>query len=278
MTQGTRRLFILISAGMAAVTLGAGAIRPVPARAATAITFNGSPGTGAPPPTLGLYTMLPFGSDPQPLTTAVSGVTGPTGQVGFTPALLHLHVSDWARYQVQGSGWSNRYTGDLYYTGTLSNLQGTSLGARSMTFTLPAGTNAFYFYAVPRIPATQDQPCPSPFFTMSATAQDGTTSGSIPVSGCSALRVHLDPGLRSGITRHWGYSADRTTADQLPAKVEPLAGGPGSVGGRRLRAAEVGLAWAADRPRGRGSAPGHGRQRVRGRGRRPCRGCLIVGG
>ena len=34
-----------------------------------------------------------------------------------------------------------------------------------------------------------------------------------------------------------GYSADRTTADQRLARDAPLAGGPGSAGYRRLRAA-----------------------------------------
>ncbi len=186
MTPRTRRLFIMIITSMAALALGVGAIRPAPARAATAITFDGSPGTGPAPSTLGPYDMLAFGHDPQPLAMPVSGVTGPAGQVSFTPALLHLQVSDWASYQVQGSGWSNGYTGDVYSTGTLSDLQNARLGATSMTFTLPPGTHAFYFYAVPRIPATQDQPCPSPFFGITATAQDGTTSGPVSVSGCSA--------------------------------------------------------------------------------------------
>lgn len=189
MTQGTRRLFVATIAGMAALALVAGAVRPAPARAATAaITFDGHPGIGAPPPQLGPYAMIPFTPDPQPVNTQVPGVTAPVGQppgqVGFTPALLYLHVSNWGSVNLNSNGWSNGYAGDVYYTGTLSDLAGTSLGATSMTFTLPAGTNAFYFYAVPRWPRSQDNPCPGN--SMTATAQDGTTSGPISVNACSA--------------------------------------------------------------------------------------------
>jgi GDSL-like Lipase/Acylhydrolase family/PASTA domain len=53
MTQGTRKLFIVIITGMAALALGAGAIRPGPARAASgtyvALGDSYSAGTGVPP-------------------------------------------------------------------------------------------------------------------------------------------------------------------------------------------------------------------------------------
>src|SRR3954453_6273158 len=48
------------------------------------ITFDGSPGTGSPPATLGPYTMTAFGGDPQPLGS-VNGVSDPAGTIGFTP-------------------------------------------------------------------------------------------------------------------------------------------------------------------------------------------------
>ncbi len=185
MARSTRRLFIVIIVGMVVLVLGAGAFRPGPARAAGAITFDGSPGTSAPPPTLGPYNMQRFGPDPQPLNTAVSGVIGPAGQVGFTPALLHLHVSDWVNCNAAADpGWNNAYGGDVYYTGTLSDCQNVLAGATSMTFTLPPNTVAFYFYAVPRNLPFQNPACPS--LGMTATAQDGTTSGSVPVNECSA--------------------------------------------------------------------------------------------
>ncbi|HEX2313524.1 MAG TPA: hypothetical protein VHJ17_07330, partial [Thermomonospora sp.] len=47
------------------------------------IVFSGGPGTSAPPATLGRYTMKRFGADPQAVGASVTGVTGPTGRVGF---------------------------------------------------------------------------------------------------------------------------------------------------------------------------------------------------
>jgi hypothetical protein len=82
----------MTAVGTLLLALAAGVARPVPARAAGTITFDGSPGTGAPPPKLGPYNMRPFGPDPQPIGTFVPSVTLPAGQgtVGFTPALEHL--------------------------------------------------------------------------------------------------------------------------------------------------------------------------------------------
>jgi hypothetical protein len=180
MARATRRLLIVTIAALLALAFGAGAVHPAPARAAGTSTFDGSPGTGAPPATLSPYTMQPFGPDPAPLNTQVPGVIGPAGGVGFTPALLHVQVSDWG-------SWSNGYGGDVYYTGTLSDLNGNGLGATSMTFTLPPGTNAFYFYAQPRNLPFQTPPCPSA--NMSATAtQDGTASGPISVNECGGAQ------------------------------------------------------------------------------------------
>jgi len=161
-----RRFWIVITVGALALAFGAQAVRPAPARAAGGtITFDGSPGTGAPPAKLGGYAMVPFGADPQPVGADVSGVATPSGKgtVGFTPDLQHLQVGNgWAT-------WSNGYTGDVYATG----------GATSMTFTLPPGTNAFYFYA---------EPDPFATFEITATAQNGTTSGPIPVDGFASAQ------------------------------------------------------------------------------------------
>ena len=103
--------------------------------------------------------MQAFGSDSQPLGSSVTSVTDPLGSsISFAAPLSH---------ERQGDGWntwSNGYTGDVYATG----------GAQSATITLPAGTDAFYFYAEPDPYATYD-------FT--ATAQDGTSSGSLPIYG-----------------------------------------------------------------------------------------------
>jgi len=130
------------------------------------ITFDGSPGTNAPPSTLGPYSMTAFAPDTQPVCpdsgSIVSGVSGPNGTVGFTPSLSHDLVGGcWAT-------WSNGYTGDVYDTANAG------ADPSQIVITLPAGTNAFYFYAEPNQFAD---------FTITATAQDSTTSGPVTVNG-----------------------------------------------------------------------------------------------
>jgi hypothetical protein len=126
--------------------------------ASAGIVFDGSPGTAAPPPTLGPYTMTQFGPDPQPVPTEVSSVPSPFGILGFTGPVDHLKVGlGWAT-------WSHGYTGDVYWTRTNT----------SLTLTMPPDTGAFYFYAEPTLYQT---------FSITATADDGTTSGPIPVEG-----------------------------------------------------------------------------------------------
>src|SRR5713226_7850212 len=151
-------LLILGSVSAPLAGLADGASAPAVAHASSAITFNNSPGTGAPPPTLGPYSMTRFSTDPQPLGN-VSSVAAPgNGTVGFTPTLNHLQVgSGWAT-------WSNGYGGDVYWTN----------GGNNMTISLPPGTPAFYFYA---------EPNPFAFFNITATTQDGTSSGAISVNG-----------------------------------------------------------------------------------------------
>jgi len=124
-------------------------------------------GTGAPPTTLGGYSMTPFANDGRPLFSNVNDVPSPlTGQVGFSIPMDHLKVGGgW-------STWSHGYTGDVYFTN----------GATSVTMLLPANTGAFYFYA---------EPDPFAVFNITATANDGTTL-TIPVNG-------------SGGANGWGF-------------------------------------------------------------------------
>ena len=152
------RFLLVVLATLASMSLiGAGT-----ASAAGTISFSGSPGTGAPPSTLGPYTMTSFGLDPQPFGT-VGGVAAPSGEVAFSPSLYHLRVGQgWAT-------WSHGYGGDVYWT----------LGALTATVNLPPNTSAFYLYA---------EPNPFAVFTISATAQDGTTSGPIAVDGFAGAR------------------------------------------------------------------------------------------
>jgi hypothetical protein len=128
------------------------------AYAAGAITFDDSPGTSAPASTLGPYSMTPFSADAQAFGT-VSSVSAPGGaSVAFAPDVDHVQVGNgWAT-------WSNGYAGDVYWTN----------GATSVTMTMPAGTKAFYFYA---------EPDPFATFDITATTQDGSSSGVIPVDG-----------------------------------------------------------------------------------------------
>jgi hypothetical protein len=127
------------------------------------IVFDGSPGTNAPPSTLGPYTMTAFGPDPQPTGTTVTGVTDPAGTLTFSQPLVHSTVGNgWAT-------WSHGYTGDVY-----SNFDGSPI-----TITLPSGTRAFYLYAEPNT---------FNVFDVTATADDGTTSGPVQVQGNSGAK------------------------------------------------------------------------------------------
>jgi hypothetical protein len=137
------------------------------------IMFDGSPGTAAPPSTLGTYNMTAFGPDLQPLGD-VSGVNGPTGTISFTPDLHHDQVPDggW-------NNWSNGYTGDVYDTCFDNGSGCTAADPSHVRITLPAGTNAFYFYSEANTYNT---------FTLQATAQDGTTSGPVSVTTPSGAK------------------------------------------------------------------------------------------
>jgi hypothetical protein len=134
------------------------------ASAAGTITFDSSPGTGAPPATLGPYAMAPFGLDPQPFGF-VSGVTSPAGTLSFPSGEYHTRIGDaWAT-------WSHGYSGDVYWT----------YGATSATLVLPPDTSAFYFYA---------EPNPFSVFQITAVAQDGTSSGPIAVDGFAGAQYY----------------------------------------------------------------------------------------
>jgi len=106
--------------------------------------------------------MTAFGPDPQPLDS-VSSVAAPGGgSVTFSSPLDHRTIGEgWAT-------WSNGYTGDVYVmTGT------------TVTLTMPSGTLAFSLYVEPDHFAD---------FNVTATAQDGTTSGPVVVNGSSGAK------------------------------------------------------------------------------------------
>ena len=112
-------------------------------QACAGIFVDTSPGTAAPPATLGGYSMIGFPADPSAegtLTTSlIPPVSAPvTGNLVFSSALEHDIVgSMWDM-------WSHGYTGDVYYLP----------GDYDLLMTLPTGTMAFYLYVQPNIKAT----------------------------------------------------------------------------------------------------------------------------
>ena len=138
-------------------------VSAMPAMAAS--VSDTSPGTAAPPPTLGPYDMTPFEADSRALGQSVTDVPAPGGSVlQFDRSLTHFRI---------GAGWntwSHGYTGDVYDTGS---------GVNQVVMTLPENTKAFYFYVEPAVLGS---------FNVTATADDGTTSGPIPVEGLSGAQ------------------------------------------------------------------------------------------
>jgi hypothetical protein len=101
-----------------------------------AIQFDLSPGTGAPPATLGGFSMTPV---PSPGAPACTGVNPPLptsggGTIGIAP-FDGVHRCVGAGWNT----WSHGYVGDVYSTG----------GPTSQTLTFPSGTRAVYFYVEP---------------------------------------------------------------------------------------------------------------------------------
>lgn len=124
------------------------------------VFFDGGPGSGPPPSTLGPYTMTPFGTDPQD-TGLVDGVSDPAGRLVFPDMLDHQLVGQgWAT-------WSHGYQGDVYLSDEVIH---------TATVDLPANTHAFYLYAEPNVFAD---------FHVSATTSDGVSSGPVTVYGDS---------------------------------------------------------------------------------------------
>jgi hypothetical protein len=151
---------------VAVVALTTMAFTASPVSAIGTTVFDGSPGTAAPPSTLGPYTMTPFAPDGRPEFTDVTTVPSPlsgagSGNLTFSEALNHRIVpGSWL-------AWSHGYTSDVYCSDCGAPTPGT------VTMTLPSQTVAFYFYAESDTFGT---------FNLTATAQDGTTSGPVSVT------------------------------------------------------------------------------------------------
>ena len=140
------------------------------------VSFDGTPGTAAPPTGLGGYTMTPFGLDTVNAVNPYGGsifntssvavpAGGCTGSIGFTPNLDHRRVG------VSFPTWSHGYTGDVYLGANITPIK----------ITLPAGTKAFYFYAADEGFDPNNNNYPGITYNVKADGDDGSTSGMIPV-------------------------------------------------------------------------------------------------
>jgi hypothetical protein len=126
-------------------------------------------GTGAPPAQLGSHPAVRFDTGLQAAIldgSSVSAIPGsPVGvSLGVSPSLTKATVpATWG-------SWSHGYSGPVF----------TLLGnSTTMTFFLPANVTGFYFYA---------QPAAAGNFSITATADNGTSSGPITVSGNGGAR------------------------------------------------------------------------------------------
>jgi hypothetical protein len=128
------------------------------------LVFDGSPGSGLPPATLGGYTMV---NSPQDLRSDYSTVT----DAPATPSTAFSFGSPMI-VATLGSSWNSSYWGGGTYAGRLYN----SFGASTVTITLPAPSTAVYFYAAPDQVGTYNMQAV-------ATALSGATasSGQLPV-------------------------------------------------------------------------------------------------
>lgn len=105
-----------------------------------AVIIDVSAGYNAPPSVLGGYTMTPMARNLGNSGTSVSSASDLGLTVGFGHEVTQASVGgpDW-------SSWSHGYTGTVWHTA----LAATSDKKDSLTLTLPTGTKAFYFYAMP---------------------------------------------------------------------------------------------------------------------------------
>ena len=123
-------------------------------------------GNVAPPASIGGHTLTPFDQAPQAAIsdgTQVSVIPGAPsgGSLGISPAAQKLtRGSSWG-----GSPWAGGYNGALYFS---------NYGATE-TLTLPAGTQAFYFYVESNYYSTS--------FTYTAVTDSGATSTPVVVAG-----------------------------------------------------------------------------------------------
>jgi len=135
--------------------------KPAQASDAIAVEWKADTSTTPPPETLGPYTMRPFSPDSRPLFLDVTTVPAPgEGVIRFDRFMTHERVDPRTGW---GGQWGHGYTGDVYF----------SIFEDRAVISLPANTKAFYLYVQPNVFGTS---------RVTVTAQDGTTSGPVPVT------------------------------------------------------------------------------------------------
>ncbi len=143
------------------------------ASAASPITFDGTPGMGSAPSTLGSFAMQSFVPTGTP-GGLVSSVTGPTGAVQLS---------------------TQPYFEQVPYANGTDALLDVSPEVLPLTLTLPAGTGAFYLYAGWNCPACSSVPA---HVSVSATASDGIAADT--VSSGAVMDDSLDVGTFLGFS------------------------------------------------------------------------------
>jgi hypothetical protein len=152
------------AAPLAARTVGGQLLLRV-AAPASAVAFDGAPGTAAPPTRLANHVMAPFASDARAARSVVTTIA--PGR-GAAPLSLSAGAT-LLRVGTSWQSWSHSYRGDVYY------VAGTEL-----VLSLPPRTRAVRFYLQPNDQGTHA-------FTV-VEAASGRSSGLLAISGRGGAR------------------------------------------------------------------------------------------
>jgi len=195
------------------------------------IVFDGSPGHGPPPTTLGSHVMVAFPADPRPYGEDVTDVPSPLGgEVLFSIPVEHLSAGTWYWPETPPG-----YLYDVYFTHH----------AGELLLTLPPETAAFYLY----IDSNSGQG------SFEAIAQDGTGSGVLTpdwTQGFMFLGFHATDGDRvesirivnpDGTADGFGVATMGVARYDCDGPPEPAQGVQASDGGYADR---VVVSWDAD--------------------------------
>jgi|GEM_PF-1065918 hypothetical protein len=126
-------------------------------------------GTGAPPTTMGGYTLMTFSTAAQAAITNGTAVTTIPGSPIFGDLTLNTALTK-GNVGITWATWSHGYSGPVFTSET---------GTVSRRLTLPPFTGAFYFYIEPRAFGLHN---------ITAVTNSGVSTGPIQVEGNSGAR------------------------------------------------------------------------------------------